>query len=190
MTTCTCRETLPSEGKFCIRCGKPTAPAAMAAIACPSCGREATAPGSFCTHCGAPLPVRHAPAAPARATAFHWRWALLTIPIVVAVSFAIAYAAGLVAGSLGFATDAEETITAVGTASVLLGMFIGGLVVGWVSPGRTVLEPGVGIAAAVTAINVLYQDVAGLVAAWVLPFAIGTGGAALGEWLQGRWRRR
>ena len=61
---------------------------------------------------------------------------------------------------------------------------------GWVSPGRTVLEPGVGIAATVIVLNVLSQEISGIVTGWVVPFGIGAGGAAIGEWLQRRFRRR
>lgn len=182
---------MSSAASYCIRCGRPAAPPGAAAVAtCPACGRETTAPASFCTHCGAPLPAGVSPATPVRAGSFHWRWALLTIPIVVGVTFALASAAGIVTGSLGAVPADEETLTMMGAGSVLLGMFIGGLVVGWVSPGRTVLEPGVGIAAAVIAMNVVAQQISGIVTAWVLPFVIGAGGAAIGEWLQGRRRRR
>lgn len=128
------------------------------------------------------------------ASGFRWMWALLTIPLAVVTAVVFPFTAGLAMGLMGIdvesfaATGAAQAVFGVG--ALLGSMAFAGLVVGWFSPGRTVVEPGVGLAAAVIAINVLYGDAQGVVTAWVLPFILGAGGAWLGEWLQSRFASR
>ena len=85
--------------------GMRPAPAVVAAqpAACPRCGRKATDPASFCSGCGAAMtgfPVLREPTA-APPQGFQWKWALLTIPIVAAVTVACMVVAVIVAGVLG-----------------------------------------------------------------------------------------
>jgi hypothetical protein len=68
-------------------------------------------------------------------------------------------------------------------------MLLGGMAAGWLSPGRTIVEPGVGIAAALIGFNLLIGNTSNLLFGWLLPFGIGAGGARIGEWLQGRFSR-
>lgn len=158
-----------------------------------ACGEPLAVAARFCTGCGAPVAARSAlgmPAPSGGSRAFRWQWALITILIVVGVSLSLAFAVGVISGFLGVSAEDESTMNLLGVASVCTGMFVGGLVVGWVSPGRTVLEPGVGIAAGVIAMHILANDMAGVVLGWLTPFGIGAAGAALGEWLQGLRQRR
>lgn len=196
MAACACGEPLAVAAKFCTGCGKPVpviAAAGAGPTSCPKCGLNLTETSSFCSGCGEPLAARstRGPAAPSVGSGgFRWQWALITIPIVVGVSLSLAFAVGLISGFLGASAEDEATMDLLGVASVFTGMFVGGLVVGWVSPGRTVLEPGVGIAAGVIAMNILANNMAGVVLGWLMPFGIGAAGAALGEWLQGLRQRR
>jgi hypothetical protein len=135
------------------------------------------------------------PAAVTSATGFRWMWALLTIPIAVGTAIVSGFTAGLVMGFMGitpewFAATGEATQAVIGAVVIVGSMVFAGLVVGWFSPGRTVMEPGVGIAAAVITMNVLHGDAQGVVMAWVVPFLLGAGGAWLGEWLQSRFAKR
>lgn len=59
-----------------------------------------------------------------------------------------------------------------------------GLLAGFISPTRTVLESGVGLAVMLVVMNLLLDDVSGAVFSWRIPFALGALGATLGEYLQ------
>ncbi len=82
---------------------------------------------------------------------------------------------------------ADETRqTTVGFLVIVAGMLLGGMLAGWLSPSRTVLEPGVGIAAAVTGANLATGMTQGMTLGWVMPFLIGAAGAWIGERLPKR----
>ena len=193
MAICICGQPITDGDKFCMGCGRPPAPAVVAAqpAACPRCGRKATDPASFCSGCGAAMtgfPVLREPAA-APPQGFQWKWAILTIPLVMAVTAVCIMATGIVLAVLGHNLEDPGTQTIVGTIVLLISMVLGGMTAGWLSPGRTILEPGVGIAAALIGFNVLMGDTSSLLLGWILPFGIGAGGARIGEWLQGRFAR-
>ena len=134
------------------------------------------------------FPVLREPAA-ALPQGFQWKWAILTIPLVMAVTAVCIMATGIVLAVLGHNLEDPGTQTIVGTIVLLISMVLGGMTAGWLSPGRTILEPGVGIAAALIGFNVLMGDTSSLLLGWILPFGIGAGGARIGEWLQGRFAR-
>lgn len=172
MATCTsCNQPLGDDDRFCTLCGK----------------AAATPPP------GGPPPLTSSGAAPAgTAPGFRWKWALLTIPIAVGTSLGLLVIAGFTMSAIGWSDDtaSDGAKLAVGGTWILGSMLLSGLVVGLLSPGRTVLEPAFGLAVAVVALNVLGGDVEGAVGSWVLPFGIGAAGAWLGEWLQGRLKSR
>lgn len=169
---------------------------------CPSCSETLGPDHRFCTACGKPVSSARTNASPApavpSATGFRWMWALLTIPIAVGTVLVSAVGVGLVVGILKSRTlatdptdDAMSDAVATGAPLIVLGsMVFAGLVVGMLSPGRTVREPGAGLAAAVIAMNLIGGNSQGVVMGWVLPFALGAGGAWVGEWLQGRFTAR
>ncbi len=189
MTTCTCGQPLAAGDKFCMSCGKP-ATVVTAADACALCGRTVTGSDSFCAGCGAALPPRQAGGSQSgHPRSFRWKWALLTIPIALGVTLAAVAAVVAVALNFGVDPDTDPLAKAVGFLAVVAGMFIGGLIVGWWSPGRTVLEPGVGLAVTSIALNLLSDNAGGILFDWILPFAVGAAGAWLGEALQSLRRR-
>lgn len=155
-----------------------------------SCGTSFSPSDKFCTGCGASLAGHIAPTATRQPTDFQWRWALATIPIVVGVTISLWFGIGFVSAATATPVDEETTLPLIVGASMFFSMFIGGLVVGLLSPGRTVFEPAVGIAAAVVALNLMTLNLSGVITDWLLPFGMGAAGAAIGEWLQGRlgWR--
>jgi len=167
---------------------------------CPACSQPLGGDDRFCTRCGKPVNTMRAadapPASPRSAPAgFRWTWALLAIPIALGTAFATFFAAGLFMGLAGFtpdALDADDGLLpeAFGAMVILGSMALAGLVVGWCSPGRTIVEPGVGLAAAVIAMALVKGDTQGVISGLVLPFLLGACGAWLGEWLQGRFTSR
>jgi len=192
MATCACGQPIADDDRFCTGCGNAIAVVAARPAACPQCGRQATEPASFCSGCGAPMacgPVFPTPTPRPQPTGFQWKWMLLTIPIVVVITLACSVVAGFAGVAMGYDMDNPATPTAAGVIAVLLGMFLGGITAGWLSPGRTIVEPGAGIAAALIGCNLLNGDVGSIWLGWILPFGIGAGGARIGEWLQGRSSR-
>lgn len=154
-----------------------------------ACGQSLSSSDRFCPACG------KATAALTPATVvdgpFQWRWALASIPITVGVVLALSFAVGMVMGAAGIPLQKDPRGQAIGALVLLLSMFAGGVVVGYASPGRTIREPGLGIAAALVAANLLGGERGtGLFFSWVLPFVVGSAGAKVGEWLQGRASRR
>jgi len=196
MATCECGQPINASDRFCTGCGRPAAaqPAALTLPAtCPRCGRTAPEPAPFCSDCGATMmgfPVVRDPAAAVQPTGFQWKWALLTVPIVVAVTLACIVATSVVLGVAGYSLDDSESQQRFGITILLTSMVLGGMTAGWISPGRTIVEPGVGIAATLVGFNLLYGDTSSLLFGWILPFGIGAGGAGVGEWLQARFSRR
>ena len=141
-----------------------------------ACGQQVAASDSFCSGCGSPLATRPAPspaaAAPER---FQWKWALLTIPIVVGVTLVLMIVAGVLLVAMGVQSEDKARQAMIGVVIILLSMLFGGILAGWLSPGRTIYEPGVGIAAALTGTT------DGMLIGWILPFLIGAAGAWIGE---------
>jgi hypothetical protein len=147
-----------------------------------ACGQQVAAGDSFCAGCGRPLLA--APAAPpavAVPAGFQWKWALLTIPIVVVVTLVLMVAAGVLMVAMGAQPDDKPRQALMGVMIILLSMLLGGVLAGWLSPGRTIYEPGVGIAAALTGLNLATGTTDGLLVGWILPFLIGAAGAWIGE---------
>jgi hypothetical protein len=95
----------------------------------------------------------------------------------------------IVADFAGYSLEDSESEQFADTIIVLISMVLGGMTVGWLSPGRTIVEPGVGIATALIGFNLLNGDTSSLLLGWLLPFGLGAGGARIGEWLQGRFSR-
>ena len=112
---------------------------------------------------------------------FQWKGALLTIPIVVGVTLVLMVVAGVLMVVMGVQPDDKQRQAMVGVMIVFLSMLLGGILAGWLSPGRTIYEPGVGIAAALTGANLALGTTDGLLLGWVLPFLIGAAGAWIGE---------
>jgi hypothetical protein len=121
------------------------------------------------------------------AQGFQWKWALLTIPIVAGVTLALMVVAGVCTVIAGVEMESEATSTAVGMAVLIASMLLGGILAGWLSPSRTIVEPGVGIAAALTGFNVALGNTGGILFGWVLPYLIGAAGAWIGEQLPKRF---
>jgi len=117
---------------------------------------------------------------------FQWKWFLLTIPIVAGATLALMLLVGFSMGAAGVNTEDEQLMQFVGVIVILAGMLLGGGVAGWLSPGRTILEPGAGIAATLAALNLAMGATDGLLLSWVLPFLIGAAGAWVGESLAKR----
>ena len=106
---------------------------------------------------------------------------MLTIPIVVGVTLVLMVVAGVLMVVMGVQPDDKQRQAMVGVMIVFLSMLLGGILAGWLSPGRTIYEPGVGIAAALTGANLALGTTDGLLLGWVLPFLIGAAGAWIGE---------
>jgi len=150
-----------------------------------ACGQQLAAGDSFCTGCGRPLSVTAAtpsatPPAPAP-SGFQWKWALLTIPIVVGVTLVLMIPAGVLMVAMGVQPEDKARQAIAGVMIILLSMLLGGILAGWLSPSRTIFEPGVGIAAALTGANLAMGTTDGMLLGWVLPFLIGAAGAWIGE---------
>ena len=145
-----------------------------------ACGQQVAAGDSFCTGCGKRVA---APAAAASPSGFQWKWALLTIPIVVGVTLVLMIPAGVLMVAMGVEPEDEARQTMAGVMIILLSMLLGGILAGWLSPSRTIFEPGVGIAAALTGTNLAMGTTDGILLGWVLPFLIGAAGAWIGEQL-------
>ena len=146
-----------------------------------ACGQQIAAGDSFCAGCGRPLSVPPAMPSAAAPAGFQWKWALLTIPIVVGVTLVLMVVAGVLMVVMGVQPDDKQRQAMVGVMIVFLSMLLGGILAGWLSPGRTIYEPGVGIAAALTGANLALGTTDGLLLGWVLPFLIGAAGAWIGE---------
>ena len=175
LSFCThCNHPTAANDRFCPGCGQVTT-AEQLVRSCPSCAKPVGA-GQFCNYCGAKL---HAGGSPAT-IGFQWKWAALSVPIAIGVMFLFVVFGGIVCA----VTGADPNNSAFGLLVLVLGLFTAGLVAGFISPTRTVLEPGVGIAVTLVVMNLLLGDVSGALLGWLIPFAIGALGAALGEYLQ------
>lgn len=151
--TCTaCSHPLTASDRFCPGCGRGTVTEPVQR-ACPRCSRP-VGEGVFCSNCGQRVTI----AATGSATGFQWKWAALTVPIVVGTTVVFMIAAGVILTL----QSTTEVSPAVGLLIAVLGILAGGLVAGFLSPTRTVLEPGVGIAATVIVMNLVMGDIGGM----------------------------
>lgn len=174
-TSCiACHYPLTANDRFCSGCGQAVA-AEPVVRACKRCGKPVPE-GGFCSHCGARLQTGGTPAK----VEFQWKWAALSVPIVVGTTFAWIVALAIAC----VVTDTNPGSLAAGIAALFLGMFTGGMLAGFLSPARTVFEPGVGIAATLVVINLFMGNASGVLMGWLIPFGVGSLGAALGEYLQ------
>ena len=128
------------------------------------------------------------------AGSLNWRW----IAIGVAIMFGLNLIAGLLVGALIVpdlpvatpeGTPAVDPVAIGGGRLALVALLsfasfaLGGYIVGWKSPGRTILEPGISAAIAV-ALSLLLAGSFGLgsfLVAGLLPFIAGLLGGWLGE---------
>ncbi len=168
-----CKYPLTASDRFCPGCGQ-TVAAKPAGRTCPMCRKPVTE-GSFCSHCG----VRAEPAGTVSASGFSWKWAVLSVPIVMGTVFACC----VPVTACGFTADDFQNNPALAIVVIGFGLFMGGLLAGFLSPARTVLEPGVGIIFMLVVIGLLAGESPNLIGSGVL-FGLGSLGAALGEYLQ------
>ena len=160
------------------------------ATTCPSCAASSPDDARFCIACGGALPATGAAgargdASPALAPGgFSVRWMLLSLVFLVASMVAVAIVLGVVAVLLDLDLDDEGLMLLIGSAGAILGLFGGGFVTGWRSPGVTVREPVVAIVLVVVAMNLASGNVAGAAVGWMLPAVLAYLGARLGERLQ------
>lgn len=188
MVTCVCGQSISNGDAFCTACGRPAAVADRPG-ACPKCGHQAAAMASFCSNCGTSVAAGgNGTGSPPQG--FQWKWALITIPIVVCVALGLSVLAGVWMAIAGVDLANEASSLAFGVGVLLVSMLLGGFVAGWLSPGRTILEPGVGIAAALTGLNLATGQTDGLVLGWILPLLLGAGGAQVGEWLSKQFTKQ
>lgn len=169
-----CNHPITSNDRFCPGCGQ-AATAEQSAQTCPSCAKP-VGEGQFCNHCGAKLLAGSATAT----IGFQWKWAAVSVPIAIGTMLLFVVFGGIVCA----VTGADPKNPALALLVLVLGLFTAGLLAGFISPTRTVLEPGVGIAVTLVVMNLLLGDASGALFGWLIPFAIGALGAALGEYLQ------
>ena len=151
---------------------------------CPSCRTETPADSSFCRGCGAPIA-----SASAEKPGIHWRWVLYGIAIMYGANIVAGIGLGLfLIGSGASAENLEENLSPLLIGIVALVSFgVGGFIVGWRSPGRTILEAGIAAFAAATFSAVgqgTFEPVA-LLFGGGFPFLAALGGGYLGEKVQG-----
>ncbi|MBO6940025.1 MAG: zinc ribbon domain-containing protein [Deltaproteobacteria bacterium] len=119
-------------------------------IVCSICGAQNEPKQNRCTSCGAkldPLDGKSLTAEEQHARrhqqeGFHWKWVAVAVSIYLVLQ-------GIALVALPFAIDAYEPE---GLAALLISAgiwFVGGAFVGFISPGRTFLEPTVGALLAV-----------------------------------------
>lgn len=114
-------------------------------IACPSCGARnpSPLPRGRCTACGVRIEVvggsPHRRKDPLRQAGFSWGWFAIALVIVGVVTVALVFGVPLVVPLFDFEGSA-------GAMVALVAYFVGGLLVGLVSPGRTFAEPAVATA--------------------------------------------
>lgn len=168
-----CKYPLTRNDRFCPGCGQ-TVATEPAGRSCQKCGQP-VAEGSFCNHCG----VRVESASPAPAGSFSWKWAALSVPIVMGTTVACFFPVI----ACGFTGDSLKNNPALLLVVMCLGMLAGGLLAGFLSPTQTVLEPGVGIIVTLVVICLL-DGVIPHPIALAFGFGLGSLGAALGEYLQ------
>ena len=118
-----------------------------------------------------------------------WKWIAIGVLIMMVLNFAGAVLLGLVLRpELAGVTNPEQITLTSGQIWLallinILSFFIGGLIVGSKSAGRTIAEPGISALAAVLLVLVISgQFTAGnLVVAGLVPFGAGLLGGWLGE---------
>ena len=156
---------------------------------CGACGFENAADAGFCRSCGAsmttPEPASEMPGAPAAAEpqGLDWGWVVRGVLIIFVAGFGLGFLTGLVLVLMGVTEAAPGLFMLVG----VFGFGLGGYIVGRLSPGKTIIEPGVSALIA-TAITLFLQGGFGVLDVLVgglLPFGAACLGAWLGEKAQG-----
>ncbi len=162
-------------------------------IICPMCGFKNAPNTARCVSCGAKLEAVGADVTddegrPKRGTeSFDWKWAFISLGIFIALQ-------GVILGAL---PKVISTFDPQGFSALLLTIgvcMLGGVIVGLVSPGRTVFEPAVGalIAAVPTIGYIMFITPTAFgvsLPAYIMGGLIGVSislfGAFLGEKIQG-----
>lgn len=156
---------------------------------CPKCQTENATDNAFCFKCGQPLREAAVPAGgpPPAGTAappeaFRWSWvgwsALIIFGTAVGLAVVVGFAYGLI-------TRSDVMPFWLVAAANIGGMFLGGMLAGYKSPGVTIKEPAVA-AAIVTVLSVVAsKQYSAILVGWILPYALAYIGAWLGEKIQG-----
>ncbi|MBN1652699.1 MAG: zinc ribbon domain-containing protein [Deltaproteobacteria bacterium] len=118
-------------------------------ITCPMCGFKNPADAGRCRSCGAKVEEYSATytkeeedAKRYQQESFEWKWAFSSCGVYLAVQ-------GLVLGILPLVITRFDPIGFGGLALSILVWFVGGAIVGLISPGKTFVEPAVGAILAV-----------------------------------------
>ena len=122
-----------------------------------------------------------------------WKWILIGVVIMVVLNFVAVLILTAVLGAQIQSATSPADITLSGGQVVLVAVLnflafaIGGYIVGWKSVGRTILEPGISAAAAVTIGLIISGNltVLNMIAGALVPFLAGLLGGWLGERKQG-----
>jgi hypothetical protein len=168
-------------------------------VTCPMCGFENQAAAKRCVSCGAKIEAfgageyteEEALARRFEQESFEWRWAGIACGIYLALQFVV-----LVVLPLIIRTFDPQGLAGLGISVVI--WFVGGIVMGLISPGKTFLEPAVG--AAIAAIpTIAYQraitpegfepSMLAYIVAGLLGIMISLFGAYIGERIQMRSQR-
>lgn len=168
--------------------------AATTEVVCPMCGFKNPANAARCASCGArveslsstDLTEEELHARRHQQEGFEWKWVAVSFAIYMVLQAIVLVALPMVI----YQYDPQGAPGLLISAGV---WFVGGIVVGWVSPGKTFLEPAVGaLAAAVPTIAYLLHIsevqplslLAGIIGG-LLGVMITLFGAFLGEKIQG-----
>ena len=172
---------------------------------CTACGRPVTPGDDLCGKCGEPLDNLPASAfnsgTPASAEPgrsgdspasrpkikhpFRWGWALrsggLTFFFIIILASFFEAVSTLIFRE---PETMESAMTAGYSAVAALSYFLGSGLASYLSPGRTIYEPAVGVALAVVVIHLISVDFEVIILGWVIPFGLGILGAKAGDHLQ------
>lgn len=166
-------------------------------IMCPVCGAKNPASAARCNSCGARIEALTADlteeeerARASQQDTFEWKWVFISLFIYLVLQ-------GLVLAALPLVISAYDPQGLPGLLISAALWFVGGIVVGFVSPGKTFVEPAVGaLFAVVPTVAYLYSiaDVRQLsmpayLVGGLLGVMITMLGAFIGEKLQGGSRR-
>ena len=177
---------------------------------CTSCGQRVKRQQTHCLNCGEVLDAFTAPklnpadqaSAPEKdrpttrvekkpaSKGFQWGWALKSAGLTFLFIIVLAFFFGFVIGIFNPDPGHREGLAAlVGIVASFSAFFLGSGLAAYLSPGRTIYEPAVGVALAVTALNIWNGNLENLLFGWIVPFGIGFLGARAGEHLQERRER-
>ena len=157
-----------------------------------ACGADNANDAKFCRRCGAAVGgdlrqrdevLDEGRAEPAVATGLSWKWVFLGVAIIFGTGFGLGIVAGLALAIGGIDEPPTWLLGLIGVSFFGLG----GYMVGRLSPGKTIIEPGISAFIAVS-LSLYFQgnfDLAGVVVGGLPLFAIACLGAWLGEKVQG-----